>query len=111
MSGQAHYRYHSVITTREREVIALIALGYSNAEIGVILYITMETVKSHVRTALAKMRCRTRAELVYRAIQDGVLHVAPSREEPWSPSPHSRGGLGNEWNGIPEELLRILSKD
>lgn len=98
------------VTDRERQIIALIALGYSNLEIGIILYISHETVKSHVRHALAKLQARTRAELVYRAIQGGALHVTPSPEVTIIPSPRSIHSSVNEWNGEPEELLRNLTK-
>jgi len=98
------------ITLRELEIIALIALGYSNLEIGVILYISHETVKTHVRHGLAKMRARTRAELVYRAITDGWL-ATPSQEPTKIPSQNSTQMYVEEWNGIPEQLLRNLMKD
>lgn len=103
-------RENDAITDRERQIIALVALGYSNWEIGTILYISQETVKSHIRHALAKLHARTRSELVYRAIQMGVLRVMPLPEATILPSHHLTKRPVSEWNGVPEELLRSLTK-
>ena len=43
------------LTTREREVLELIAQGKSNREIGAALFITESTVKTHVNSILAKL--------------------------------------------------------
>lgn len=103
-------REHTAITDRERQIIALVALGYSNWEIGTILYISPETVKSHIRHALAKLRARTRSELVYRAIQTSVLRVMPLPGATIAPSRRLTKRPASEWNGVPEELLRSLTK-
>lgn len=102
---------HDHVTGREQQIIALIALGYSNSEIGTILYISHETVKSHIRHALAKLHARSRSELVYRAIQYGILRVTPLPERPIALSQRSTNRHVEGWSGEPEELLRILTKD
>jgi DNA-binding NarL/FixJ family response regulator len=61
------------VTTREREVLTLIATGLSNAEIAGALHITMATTKSHVSRLLAKLAARDRAQLVIAAYESGLV--------------------------------------
>jgi PAS domain S-box-containing protein len=56
------------LTTREREVVTLIALGYETAEIAAQLHITPETVRTHVRNAMGRVGAHTRAQLVAIAV-------------------------------------------
>ena len=51
-------------TARELEVLQLIADGLSNQEIGKQLFVSEETVKSHVRQILAKLQAGSRAHAV-----------------------------------------------
>ena len=51
-------------TEREQQVLRLIADGLVNREIGHRLYLSEETVKSHVRHLLAKLQARSRAHAV-----------------------------------------------
>jgi DNA-binding CsgD family transcriptional regulator/tetratricopeptide (TPR) repeat protein len=55
------------VTTREMEVLALVAEGLSNAEIGERLYISSRTVEKHVEKLLARTGTRTRGQLAVRA--------------------------------------------
>jgi DNA-binding NarL/FixJ family response regulator len=59
------------LTTREEEVVALIAQGLSNQEIADKLVLSLNTLKSHIRNAYAKMGVRSRAQAVSWAIQHG----------------------------------------
>jgi DNA-binding NarL/FixJ family response regulator len=61
------------ITDREREVLRLVGLGMSNAEIAAALYITTGTAKTHVARLLAKLGARDRVHLVITAYQAGLL--------------------------------------
>ena len=61
------------ITGREREVLKLVGLGMSNAEIAASLYITAGTAKTHVARLLAKLGARDRVQLVITAYQAGLL--------------------------------------
>ncbi len=61
------------LTQREREVLRLLADGNSNEEIGKRLFISPETVRTHVRNAMEKRGARTRAHLIAIAVRDGLL--------------------------------------
>ncbi|MEU0934675.1 MULTISPECIES: response regulator transcription factor [unclassified Embleya] len=60
------------ITTREREVLVLIAAGRTNAEIARTLHITEGTTKTHVGHLLTKLGARDRVQLVITAYQAGL---------------------------------------
>ena len=61
------------LTPRESEVLRLLALGYTNREVAEELYISVRTVETHRASILAKLRVRTRAELVRYAREAGML--------------------------------------
>ncbi|GAA0538148.1 response regulator transcription factor [Paractinoplanes ferrugineus] len=61
------------LTDRESEVLALIAQGLSNAEISGTLMLSANTVKSHVRSVLSKLRLRNRIEAVIYAYDEGLI--------------------------------------
>lgn len=61
------------ITPREREVLRLLAAGYSNREIARALFIAEGTVKNHVSNLLAKMCVRDRTRAVLKAAERGLL--------------------------------------
>jgi len=63
----------SVLTDREREVLALVGEGLNNAEIGAQLYLSPATARTHVSRALAKLGARDRAQLVVIAYQTGLV--------------------------------------
>jgi DNA-binding NarL/FixJ family response regulator len=65
----------SALTTREREVLALVARGLSNDDIAARLYVSPMTAKTHVNRAMAKLGARDRAQLVVIAYQTGLAQV------------------------------------
>lgn len=64
------------ITAREREVLRLVADGYSTAEIGRALWITEDTVRTHIKRMLVRLGARTRAHAVAIAFREGLWEAA-----------------------------------
>lgn len=64
-----------VLTTREREIVGLVALGLSNEEIADQLVLSPLTAKTHVNRAMTKLEARDRAQLVVIAYQTGLVRV------------------------------------
>jgi DNA-binding NarL/FixJ family response regulator len=60
-------------TARETEVLQLISDGLVNREIGQRLFLSEETVKSHVRHLLAKLQARSRAHAVAIGFRRGLI--------------------------------------
>jgi DNA-binding NarL/FixJ family response regulator len=63
------------LTRREREVMALVALGLTNAEIADELVISSATAKTHVSRAMRKLRANDRAQLVVFAYSSGLVEA------------------------------------
>ncbi len=64
------------LTEREGEVLALVAQGLSNVEIGASLHVSLPTVKTHVSRILSKLGARDRTQLVVIAYESGLV-IAP----------------------------------
>jgi len=65
------------LTPREREIVALVAVGLSNDEIAERLYVSPLTAKTHIANAMGKLGARDRAQLVVMAYQSGLVHAQP----------------------------------
>lgn len=63
------------LTTRELEVLKLVAKGMSNREIGEQLFISENTVKNHVRNILEKLHLHSRMEAVIYAVRERLLDI------------------------------------
>jgi len=61
------------LTQRERDVLRLLADGLSNEEIGKRLFISAETVRTHVRKAMDKLDADTRTQAVAKAIRQSLI--------------------------------------
>jgi two-component system, NarL family, response regulator NreC len=61
------------LSEREREVLRLLALGYTNQEIAKQLFISVRTAETHRAHVMQKLRLESRAELVRYAIAHGLL--------------------------------------
>ena len=79
-----------VLTDREREIVALVATGMSNAEIADHLTLSPLTVKTHANHAMTKLGARDRAQLVVFAYQTGLACSRDHAGAPRYPAlPHS----------------------
>jgi two-component system, NarL family, response regulator NreC len=61
------------LSERERDIVHLLALGYTNQEIAKKLFISVRTVDTHRAHIMRKLRLDTRAELVMFALANGVI--------------------------------------
>jgi DNA-binding NarL/FixJ family response regulator len=61
------------LTPRERDVLRLLADGLSNEEVGKSLFISRETVRTHLRKAMAKLDADTRTEAVATALRQSLI--------------------------------------
>jgi DNA-binding NarL/FixJ family response regulator len=77
-------RWHAQLTEREAEVLRLMVKGLSNAEIGGKLFVSPQTVKTHVGNLLAKMQARDRTQAVIFAYESGF------QIPKWDESPDAR---------------------
>ena len=62
-----------MLTGREREILQLLADGMSNADVAGRLFISQETVKSHVRHILTKLEADTRTHAVAIALREAII--------------------------------------
>ncbi len=65
----------AVLSARECEVLALVVNGYSNREIAEDLGIARNTVKNHLRSILAKLGVRNRAQAAAYAVSHGLVYL------------------------------------
>jgi DNA-binding NarL/FixJ family response regulator len=64
------------LTDREREILQLLAQGMRNDDIAKLLYISPQTVQTHVRNILGKLRVHSKLEAVAFAVRHGAIQVA-----------------------------------
>lgn len=77
-SGEERSSYER-LSPRERDVLGLIAQGYTNQEIGERLFISISTVQTHRTHLMEKLNLHSRSDLIRYAIQVGLLR--PSRAD------------------------------
>lgn len=70
---ESQHHLHDDLTSRELEVLLLIAKGYSNQEIADELFITLKTVKTHVSNILSKLEVVDRTQATIYAFQNELI--------------------------------------
>ena len=63
------------LTTRELEVLKLVAQGMSNRDVAEALFIAENTVKNHVRNILEKLQLHSRMEAVVYAVREKMIEI------------------------------------
>ena len=74
------------LTTRQREVAALIAEGRTNAEIAASLGLTEGTVANHMEQAMRRLELRSRAQLAVWAYRHGLYRPDEDTDESLGPA-------------------------
>ncbi|MGA2595501.1 MAG: response regulator transcription factor [Bryobacteraceae bacterium] len=77
-SGSGKTRERSPLSTREREIVQLVAQGYKNKEMAEKMFISEQTVKNHLHNIFDKLGVSDRLELALYAIHKG-LHINAER--------------------------------
>ena len=75
------------LSSRERDVLALIGQGKTNAEIAAELFVGGGTVKTHINHVFTKLGLRDRAAAVVFAFDHDLVTPLPDRGSPWRPRP------------------------
>jgi DNA-binding NarL/FixJ family response regulator len=68
-------RGRRALTARERQVLTLLARGFTGEEVARELEVSAETVRAHVRNAVTKLHAKTRLHAVVLAMQFGEISV------------------------------------
>jgi DNA-binding NarL/FixJ family response regulator len=63
------------LSAREREIMQLLAEGLTGEEVADRLFLSTETVKTHVRNAMTKLEARNRVHAIALALRDGIISV------------------------------------
>jgi PAS domain S-box-containing protein len=71
--GAAREAREGELTARQREIVRHVALGSSGPEIAAELQISHDTVRTHVRNAMATVGARSRAHLVAKSLGEGLV--------------------------------------
>ena len=72
---------HPSLSGREREIISLLAEGLTGEEVADRLFLSAETVKTHVRNAMGKLEARNRVHAIAIALRQGEIDL-PDEEGP-----------------------------
>lgn len=75
ISMRMNGRVLSSLSTRELEVLTLVAKGLSNKEIGAALNVAEGTIKVHLKNILAKLNVSDRTQAILVAVKRGIIHL------------------------------------
>ena len=79
-AGERAHTAFLALTEREREVLGLVAAGFTNQEVGEKLIVSVKTVETHRAHIMGKLGLHTRAELVHYALREGYLTAESAAE-------------------------------
>ncbi len=82
-SVEARWRRTAALSPREREVLALVAEGRTNKAIAEVLFLSPNTVKTHVTSLLHKLHADSRAQLAAIAARQGLHQRAALDTGSW----------------------------
>ena len=68
------------LSKREREIMDLLAQGLTGEDVAAQLFLSSETVKTHIRNAMGKLEAHTRVHAVAIALREGYISPGPARE-------------------------------
>ncbi len=72
-AGQSDAKLFAPLTVKEKEILTLVAKGFSNAEISINMTITVGTVKTHINNLFWKMDVNSRTKMIAKAIDLGLI--------------------------------------
>src|SRR5437764_15325550 len=75
LTAQMSHPAAEALTSREREIVRHVALGFRNAEVARRLSISEVTVKTHLNNVFQKLKIRDRVELTLYAIRTGLIGI------------------------------------
>ena len=78
---QTRHAAHVILSPREQEIARMVASGYPNKTIAAVLDISSWTVGTHLRRVFAKLGVGSRAAMVARLLEDGLLKHHARRSE------------------------------
>jgi DNA-binding CsgD family transcriptional regulator len=104
MSNTSQAERTHTLTPRERELVELLAAGFSGVEIGRELCVTPETVRTHLRNAMRRTGARTRAQLVAAAAANGEISLSSS-EPVVPPQPRAASSVAAQRSASPAEMI------
>lgn len=98
------------LTRREREILGLLAEGMSGAQIAAKLVLSPETVRTHVRNAMAKLGASTRSQAVALALQSQEIAGEPQAEAaPAEPAPRAPARRTDPTSSLASMLEGLVS--
>jgi DNA-binding CsgD family transcriptional regulator len=107
-TAHAGSRHRTPLTRREREVLGLLAGGMSGAQIATQLFLSPETVRTHIRNAMGKLGASTRSQAVALALQREEIAAEPGEQEPAPRRPDRGANVQKAPRDAPAEIDRAL---
>lgn len=71
--NRTHRALGADLTDREREILGLLARGWSNKQIAADLYLSLNTIRNHIQAVLKKLGSHSKLEAVSTAVREGII--------------------------------------